>query len=167
MPATSPAKASTPEVPARDDEYNPEVPTFTNDVTPEVSVRPDDSTANERFPALADKSAAPDTPATPVDSAPYVPPTPVNNATTDRDHTSPMDSVSQPPSVSTTGSQARDAGGWYRQHGARTTSTRSSSAAKPSCVSLFVTRRDQRFGDTTDGQRHLCVFLILSTMVSV
>ena len=57
MPATSPANASTPEVPTRDDEYNPKVPTFTNDVTTEVSVRADDPAANERPPALADKSA--------------------------------------------------------------------------------------------------------------
>ena len=107
MPATSPANVSTP---PRDDEYNPEVPTFINDVTPEVSVSPDDPAANERPHALADKSAAPDTPATPVNSAPDVPPTPVNNASTDGDDTSPTDSVSQPPSASTTCSQARDVG---------------------------------------------------------
>lgn len=123
MPATLPVNVSTP---ARDDEYNPEVPTFINDVTPEVAVSPDDPAANEQPHALADKSAAPETPATPVNSAPDVPPTPVNNASTDGDDTSPTDSVSQPstdgddtrptdsvsqpPSASTTGSQARDVG---------------------------------------------------------
>ena len=120
MPATLPDNVSTP---ARDDEYNPEVPTFINDVTPEVSVSPDDPAANERSHALADKSAAPDTPATPVNSAPDVPPTPVNNASTDGDDTSPTDSVSQTPSASTTDSQACDVGErrvvWYRHHGAR------------------------------------------------
>lgn len=100
---------TTPEMPVpvpADDSTSPEIAQASPPAAPS-----DKSVAPERPPATAENCTTPSTPATPLDSSTFVPPTPITNSSPAvQSNVSPPSTVSQPPSASTVGSEAQDAG---------------------------------------------------------